>query len=217
MALAIFDLDETLLAGDSDQSFGQFLVDQGMVDATHYKAENDRFHEDYKRGELDIQAYLSFCLAVLTKHPLEALLSLRQRYVETIIKPMLLPKGLEVIQAHREKGDFILMISATNEFVVRPIADLMGVDHLLATRVEMIEGQYTGKPTGVPCFQAGKITNLEQWLKGSDHEWAGATFYSDSRNDIPLLSRVDHPVAVDPDDVLRQHAIAHGWSIVSFR
>ncbi len=217
MALAIFDLDETLLAGDSDQSFGQFIVDKGIVDSHSYALENDRFHEHYQQGVLDIDAYLRFCLKVLGDHSVEQLHLWREEFIDTIIKPIVLPKGLKKIAEHRAKGDFILIITATNRFVTGPIAEMLKVDHLLATNVEIRDGQYTGLPVGVPCFKEGKITNLNSWLEATSQDMAGSYFYSDSRNDIPLLERVDNPVVVDPDDVLRKHAETSGWPITSFR
>ncbi|MCY4044834.1 MAG: HAD-IB family hydrolase [Cellvibrionales bacterium] len=218
MALAIFDLDETLIAGDSDALWGEFVVKKGLVTDPDYDKKNHGFHVDYMKGELDIFAYLHFCLKVLSEYSVEQLHTLREEFFETVIDPLVLEKGIEKIQMHREQGDFIMIISATNCFVVDRIAERFGVDKVLATNIEIVDGAYTGKPLGTPCFREGKIENLNGWLKANtDKNLNGSYFYSDSRNDIPLLSLVDHPIAIDPDDVLKAHANANGWQIQSFK
>lgn len=218
MALAIFDLDDTLIAGDSDALWGEFAVKKGLVTDPDYEQKNHEFHQKYLRGELDIFEYLGFCLKVLSEHPLEKLYEAREEFFQTVVMPLVLEKGLETIRSHKEKGDFILIVTATHRFVTERIAEFFAVDQLLATNIEMIDGAYTGKPLGTPCFREGKIENLNNWLKeNTDKNLKGSYFYSDSRNDIPLLGLVDNPVAVDPDEVLKAHANANGWSIQSFR
>lgn len=217
MALAIFDLDNTLIAGDSDHSWGVFLVEKNLVDAETYRLANDRFYADYKNGCLDIRAYLKFSLAPLTRHSAEQLAALHSEFMEQHIEPLMLPKAAELLRQHRDRGDHLLIITATNGFVTRPIAKRLGVDDILATDPEFIDGRYTGDFVGTPCFQAGKITHLHEWLKTNEHSLEGAYFYSDSINDLPLLEQVDNPVAVDPDDRLAAIAEQRGWKVISLR
>jgi HAD superfamily hydrolase (TIGR01490 family) len=217
VSLAIFDLDNTLLAGDSDYLWGQFLVEQGIVDRGHYEASNARFYEDYREGKLDIAAFLRFALKPLADHEPEQLYAWREQFIDDKIKPIMLPQAREKIEAHRTAGDVLLVITATNAFVTEPIVRLYGIEHLLATTPEFSDGRYTGRFTGAPCFQAGKVTRLHDWLKDSGHDLQGSWFYSDSHNDLPLLSLVDHPVAVDPDETLAEHARANGWPVISLR
>lgn len=217
MSLAIFDLDNTLLADDSDYLWGQFLVEQGIVDGAVYERDNERFFADYRAGTLDIQAFLAFMLRPLSEHPTAQLLAWRAQFIEDKIRPILLPKAIELLARHRTAGDTLLIITATNRFITAPIAELLNVPHLLATEVECIEGRYTGRPSGIPCFQQGKVERLQAWLAETGLTLYDSWFYSDSRNDLPLLSQVSHPVAVDPDDALAEHARAHGWPIISLR
>lgn len=217
MALAIFDLDNTLLAGDSDHAWGEFLVEQGLVDREIYQQANDNFYQDYLRGTLDIFAYQTFALEPLTRFEPERLTQLHQQFMQLKIVPIMLDKARSLLARHREAGDFLLIITATNRFVTGPIATLLGVDDILATEPEMIAGRYTGNLVGTPCYQEGKVIRLNQWLKDRDQDLNGSYFYSDSRNDIPLLERVDHPVAVDADAVLTEHANTRGWSLISLR
>ncbi len=217
MPLALFDLDNTLLAGDSDHAWGQFLIDQGLVDAETMRAANDRFYAEYQSGQLDIQAYLRFALSFLADRSPEELDRLHRRFMEQSIRPMMLDKASELLDAHRRQGDTLLIITATNRFVTGPIAEALGVEHLIASEAERIDGRYTGEPSGVPSFQGGKVTRLNDWLAEHDADLGGAWFYSDSHNDLPLLERVDHPVAVDPDDTLRATAEQRGWPIISLR
>jgi|TARA_R110002049_G_scaffold54739_5_gene152202 HAD superfamily hydrolase (TIGR01490 family) len=217
VALAIFDLDNTLLAGDSDHAWGEFLVEKGIVDAKLYKQANDQFLKDYQTGNLDIQAYLEFALQPLINQPLSKLHALREDFFETKIKPIMLSKGIDLLQSHRNNGDFILIITATNRFVTEVIAQAFKVDDLIATEPEIINDQYTGKVAGTPSFKEGKITRLNEWLKDKDHKLSGAFFYSDSHNDTPLLELVDFPVAVDPDDILRKTSEQNNWPIQSLR
>jgi HAD superfamily hydrolase (TIGR01490 family) len=217
VALAIFDLDNTLIAGDSDHSWGVFLVEKHLVDANTYRIANDKFYADYKNGTLDIQAYLKFSLAPLTSHSLEELTRLHREFMATHIEPLMLPKAEALLRQHREQGDKLLIITATNGFVTRPIAKRLGVDDILATDPELVDGRYTGNFVGTPCFQSGKITYLQEWLKNNHYSLAGAYFYSDSINDLPLLEQVDNPVAVDPDERLAAIAQERQWKILSLR
>jgi HAD superfamily hydrolase (TIGR01490 family) len=217
VALAIFDLDNTLIAGDSDHSWGVFLVEKQLVDAEAYRLANDKFYADYKNGTLDIRAYLQFSLAPLTRHSLEELQALHNEFMAIHIEPLMLTKAEALLRKHREQGDHLLIITATNGFVTRPIAKRLGVEDILATDPELIDGRYTGNFVGAPCFQAGKITYLHEWLKTNQHSLEGAYFYSDSINDLPLLEQVDNPVAVDPDERLANIARERHWPILSLR
>ena len=217
MSLAIFDLDNTLLADDSDYLWGQFLVDKGIVDAAFYEQENERFYQEYKQGKLDILEFLNFSLKPLSDNSIQDLHHWREQFISEIIRPILLQPAQELINKHRDQGDTLLVITATNQFVTEPIVNLYGINHLLATTAEMIGDQYTGKVAGTPCFQEGKITRLNHWLKETGHTLENSWFYSDSHNDLPLLKLVDHPVAVNPDDTLKHYADKSNWPIISLR
>jgi HAD superfamily hydrolase (TIGR01490 family) len=217
VALAIFDLDNTLLNGDSDHAWGQFLVDNGIVDADAYQRANDYFYQQYQHGGLNIHEYLDFALEPLTRHSREQLDRWHQQFMAEVIAPMMQPKATALLDKHRQQGDYLLIITATNAFVTKPIADALGVDHILATEPELIDGQYTGKVAGTPCFQQGKVERLQQWLQDNNHDLAGSYFYSDSHNDLPLLEQVDYPVAVDADDTLSATARERSWPHISLR
>ena len=217
MHLAIFDLDNTLLADDSDYLWGQFLVDAGAVDADEYARENDYFHRQYQAGQLDIHAFQRFSLAPWTRHPRATMLGLRQRFITECIRPRVAPAAPGLIAAHRERGDCLLIITATSSLITRPIADLLGVDNLLATDPEMIDDRVTGAIAGTPCYQDGKITRLRAWLADRPERFDQRWGYSDSHNDLPLLEHVDHPVAVDADPRLTEQARQRGWPRVSLR
>ncbi len=217
MTLAIFDLDNTLIADDSDYLWGKFLVDQGIVDRFVYDKINAQFYEDYQNGTLDMMAFLRFALAPLAAHPIEQLHSWRQQFIDTIITPLILKQAQALVEKHRAQGDTLLVITATNSFITAPIVALYGIDHLIATTPELINGKYTGNVVGVPCFQEGKVTRLHEWLALNNETLEGSYFYSDSHNDLPLLKLVDHPVAVDPDEKLHNFAIAQNWEIISLR
>jgi HAD superfamily hydrolase (TIGR01490 family) len=217
LKLAIFDLDETLIAIDSDHAWGDYAAEQGLVDADSHQKENRRFYEDYKHGRLDIEAYLAFSSHLLTQHPLETLYEQRARFIQDVIEPMILPKGRELIEQHRNAGDQLVIVTATLEFVTRPIADLLGIGELIAPIPELTASGYTGNMVGVPSFGPGKVTRLKAWMKERDLSLDGSTFYSDSHNDLPLLSLVDHPVAVDPDPTLAKVAKEKGWTCISLR
>jgi len=217
VSLAIFDLDNTLIADDSDYLWGQFLVEQGIVDKDQYASANAKFYDDYKQGTLDIRAFLRFSLRPLADNHPEQLYRWRAQFIEEIIRPLLLKSAQELIAKHRDRGDTLLVITATNRFVTEPIVKLYGIDNLLATTPSFTEGRYTGDFDGIPCFQEGKVKLLEAWLKDSTETMQDSWFYSDSHNDLPLLKLVDNPVAVDPDEKLRQFAAAAKWPIISLR
>jgi HAD superfamily hydrolase (TIGR01490 family) len=217
MTLAIFDLDYTLLGGDSDYLWGAYLVAEGLVDGDYYQRENQRFYEEYRQGTLDIFQFLNFALRPLAENPLSSLLALRERFMEEKIEPIILPAARTLIKQHRQQGHQLLIITATNRFITEPIAAALGVEHLLATDPEMIDGRYTGKVASTPTFREGKVIRLREWLKEKGANLSGSWFYSDSHNDLPLLEMVSHPVAVDPDDTLRQHAEMKGWPVISLR
>ena len=217
MSLAIFDLDNTLIADDSDYLWGQFLVDQGIVDKDRYERANIKFYEEYKQGNLDIVEFLRFSLQPLSQHEPEQLYRWREQFILDIITPILLKPAQQLIAKHRERGDTLMVITATNRFVTAPIVALYGIEHLLATTPEMIDGRYTGEFTDVPCFQAGKVKLLEAWLKTSSETLEDSWFYSDSHNDLPLLKKVTHPVVVDSDDILKEYAKSQGWPQISLR
>lgn len=217
MTLAIFDLDNTLIAGDSDHAWGEFLCDRGYIDAAEYRAENDRFHVDYQRGQLNIEAYLSFVLAPLAGRSLSELQPIQDEFMHEVIEPMVLSKGLDLLQSHRERGERLLIITATNEFITRPIADRLGVTDLLGCGVEVLDGRITGKGVGTLTYHAGKVKRLREWLAEEGESLAAASFYSDSHNDLPLLEVVDYPVAVDPDPQLLSIAKERDWPVLSLR
>ena len=217
MSLAIFDLDNTLIADDSDYLWGQFLVDQGIVDKDYYEQANAKFYSDYKQGTLNITEFLHFSLQPLTDNNPDDLYRWRDQFIESIIKPLLLKPAQQLIEKHRKRGDTLMVITATNRFVTEPIVKLYGIDILLATTPDKVDGRYTGSFTGIPCFQDGKVKLLEEWLSQSSETLSNSWFYSDSHNDLPLLNKVDNPVAVDPDDKLRAYAEKKNWPIISLR
>ena len=217
MALAIFDLDNTLIGGDSDHLWGQFVCNRNLVNSAHFSAQNDQFYKDYKSGNLDIAAYLRFALAPLKGQPLDVLADWHRDFMREMISPVILPKAQQLIANHRNRGDELLIITATNEFITRPIATALGIDDLLACEAEIVDGCYTGEPVGTPSFGAGKVTRLEAWLQNRDTSLEGAYFYSDSHNDLPLLEQVDKPITVDPDATLLARAKEAGWPVISLR
>lgn len=217
MTLAIFDLDGTLLNGDSDYTWGQFLVEKGLVDTQVYKKANDKFFKQYQSGTLDIYEYLAFSLAPLTQFSNAELTALHQTFMQEKIQPMMQKKAIELIKHHKDQGHFLLMITATNQFVTGPIGDTLGMDHIIAPVPEIINGQYTGKVAGIPSFQEGKVTRLNDWLAETGHSMEGSYFYSDSRNDLPLLELVAHPIVVDGDEILTNIAQERGWQHISLR
>lgn len=217
MRLAIFDLDNTLLAGDSDYLWGQYLIEVGAVERDRYESENLRFYELYKAGTLDILEFCAFSLRPLAATDTAQLRQWRERFVADKIAPIVAPGAPALLERHRAQGDHLLITTATNSFITEPIAQLLGVDTLIATDAELAAGRYTGRVAGEPNFQAGKVTRLRQWLERSGQKFEHQTVYSDSRNDLPLLEQADVAVAVDPDDVLRAEALRRGWPVISLR
>lgn len=220
MQLALFDLDNTLLAGDSDFQWGQFLISKGLLDEQEHLAKNIAFYEDYKAGRLDIYAFLDFQLKPLSEHPRSELDALHREYMAQKIRPMITDKARALVEKHRQNGDLLMIITATNSFVTTPIAHEFGIDNLIGTTPEEVDGRFTGKVTGTPSFQAGKITRLNEWLEERNQalsDFETTWFYSDSHNDLPLMKLVDKPVAVDPDPTLKTYAEEASWPVISLR
>ena len=217
MAVALFDLDQTLIAGDSDSLWGQYLAACGAVDSEAFTEAHHRFHQDYLEGRLDIDAFLAFALRPLAEHPEDRLRAWRAAFVRDWIEPLVLPAGEALIEEHRRAGHHTAIVTATNRFVTAPIAERLGVDALLATEPERRHGRYTGRHTGTPTFREGKIRVVDAWLQAQGLAHATTWFYSDSQNDLPLLRHVDHPVAVDPDGPLRHEAQRQGWPLLTLR
>lgn len=217
MKLALFDLDNTLLDGDSDYAWAQFLIEEGVLHADEYNAKNDYFYERYKDGSLDIHEFLDFQLAPLARHPRAQLDAWHNEFMQRKVRPMILPKAAALIAKHADA--LTAIVTATNRFITRPIADELGVGELIATDIEEVDGAFTGKPRGTPTFREGKIAAVDGWLAARGHRLADyeSWFYSDSLNDLPLLERVTHPVAVDPDATLRAYATERKWPIISLR
>lgn len=215
--VALFDLDKTLIPGDSDHAWGTFLSRKGYVDADFYQGKNDYFYGQYSAGSLDIYEYCDFAFKVLTDSPMEQLLEWRAQYMQEVIEPLIRPHALELVQKHKQAGHIVVLTTATNDFVTAPIAERLGIDHLIATRAEMIDNQYTGKVAGAPNFQAGKITRATEWLQAQNLSWdalASSYVYSDSINDAPLLAHGTFAVATNPDARLRSLALEKRWSIL---
>jgi len=217
VTLAIFDLDNTLLGGDSDHLWGQFICEQQLVDNADFALRSEQFYADYQSGDLDIDAYLRFALGPLTGRSPEELSNWHRAFMHSKIKPILLPKAADLLADHRRRGHALLIITATNRFITAPIAAALGVDDLIACEAEIVDGIYTGAPSGIPSFQAGKVTRLYDWMESRAISLDGAWFYSDSHNDLPLLELVDNPVAVDPDETLLARAVERGWPVISLR
>jgi HAD superfamily hydrolase (TIGR01490 family) len=217
MKLVLFDLDNTLLAGDSDYEWGQFLIDSGVLDRAEYESRNKGFYEQYKAGTLDIMAFLAFALAPLARHPRETLDAWHAEFMQRRIEPMMREPARALVERHA--GDLRAVVTATNSFVTAPIARAFGIEHLVATEPEQDgRGGFTGRVAGIPCFREGKVSRVQGWLAGLGHgadAFDQRWFYSDSANDLPLLEWATHPVAVDPDDRLRAVATARGWPILS--
>jgi len=217
LALAMFDLDHTLLDGDSDGLWGEFLVAVGALDEDHYRRESARYNRDYRAGQLDADAYYRFSLAPLGKHSVEQLTAWRHRYIREAIHDRIADGAQDLLTRHRDAGHTLMIITATNRFLTEPIAKFLGVDLLIATEPEMIAGRYTGRLSGTACMREGKVSRLQTWLEGSDESLTDSWFYSDSNNDLPLLEKVDHPVAVNPDPILAAHARARQWPVIELR
>ncbi len=219
MKLALFDLDNTLLAGDSDFEWAQFLIEQGVLDRELYEARNQHFYDQYRAGTLDIHEFLDFQLKPLARHPREQLERWHRDYMQRKILPMITRKARDLVESHA--GDARVVVTATNSFVTGPIAREFGIENLVATDPdEKPDGEFTGGVKGVPAFREGKVTRVSAWLAELGLNWSSfeeTWFYSDSLNDLPLLSKATNPVAVDPDETLKEHAIANGWMVISLR
>ena len=219
--LALFDLDHTLLPIDSDHEWGRFLVKIGVVDATHYASENERFYADYKAGRLDIYGFLDFALKPLSEHSREQLNTWHQQFMQEMILPNLKSSALDLVKKHQDQGDMCCVVTATNSFVTKPIAQAFGIKDIVATEPEVIgnpeTGNFSGKVAGIPNFKEGKVTRVESWLASQNLHWdnlISSYFYSDSINDLPLLEKVMHPIATNPDDRLRDQANKRSWPIL---
>ncbi len=218
--LALFDLDNTLLAGDSDFEWGQFLTRKGIVDKEVFEARNVAFYEQYKAGTLDIYEFLDFQLQPLARHTRAELDAWHAEFMESTVRPMMTPKAQALVNEHLAAGDIVAVVTATNSFVTGPIVRAFGIPHLIATIPAQENGAFTGKPRGTPSFQGGKIERVESWLESMALNWGSfgkSSFYSDSHNDLPLLCTVKNPVAVDPDATLQARAEAEGWPVISLR
>jgi HAD superfamily hydrolase (TIGR01490 family) len=216
LPLAIFDLDNTLLRGDSDYAWGQFLIENRVVDGAAYERENNHYYAQYRAGSLDIMEFLTFALRPLVAHERATLDRWHQQYMQTKVRPMITPQARALVDKHRQRGDTLVIISATNRFVTGPIAEEFNVPNLIATEPEIRGGRFTGKIAGTPCFREGKVIRLKNWAQEHGQSLQGSWGYSDSHNDLPLLSLVEHPVAVNPDDILRREAQKRGWEILAF-
>jgi len=217
MSLVIFDLDNTLIGGDSDFLWGEFLGEEGVVDANAYRKKNEYFYQQYDLGVLDIYAWLEFCLEPLSRYSMTELETFHHQFMIQKIEPIMLDKAQNCINRHKERGDTVLVMTASNSFVTAPIAKKYGINQLLATEPEIKAGRYTGGVSGIPCFQAGKVDKLMPWLQKNKETLTGSTFYSDSHNDLPLLELVDNPVAVNADKILRKIAEKKGWKVLNWR
>ncbi len=218
--LALFDLDNTLLAGDSDFEWAQFLISRGVLDRELHEAKNRQFYEQYKAGTLDIHEFLDFQLKPLSRHPRTELDAWHQEFMTTRVRPIMTPAAKALVREHLDSGHICAVVTATNSFVTGPIAREFGIPHLIATVPALDGSRFTGKPRGTPSFREGKILRVENWLESLGLCWESVDrsfFYSDSHNDLPLLEKVSDPVAVDPDDTLRAHAVAAGWPVRSLR
>lgn len=218
MRLALFDLDNTLLAGDSDFEWAQYLIEQGVLDREVYEARNQTFYDQYKAGTLDIYEFLDFQLKPLSRHPRAQLDAWHDDFMRRKVIPMIAAGTPALLEKH--SADVRVIVTATNSFVTAPIARFLGVPHLIATEPEQIDGEFTGRPLGLPSFKEGKVRRLNEWLAVQGRRWEDVTeswFYSDSLNDLPLLEHVHHPVAVDPDATLKSCAVDRGWPVISLR
>jgi len=214
LTLALFDLDNTLLNGDSDHAWGMYLADIGVVDAQKQAEQQDQFYQQYLDGSLDIIEFCEFQFQILKDNSIEKLKKWRNDFLDEVIQSMIDSGKPELVEQHRKQGHQLLIITATNDFITQPIAERLGVETLLATTAEYKNGRYTGKVAGTPCFQGGKVTRLQHWLNENQQSLEGSYFYSDSINDLPLLEQVKYPIAVTPDDRLRAHATRLHWQII---
>lgn len=215
--LALFDLDHTLLPIDSDHGWGEFAIDIGWCDREAFGRRNDAFFADYQAGALNVADYVRFATEAIVQRGAEAALAAQAQFMQAVIRPAMTPQALALVQSHRDAGDVVVMTSATNEFVTRPIAQAFGVQELIATELERdASGWFTGAIKGVPNMREGKVTRMQAWLAARNLSWdtVDATFYSDSMNDVPLLERVNHPVATNPEPRLRALAQERGWRVL---
>lgn len=220
MDLTLFDLDNTLLDGDSDYEWARFLISQGVLDGVVYEARNEEFFAQYKAGTLDIREFLEFQLHPLASHPRAQLDRWHAQFMRERILPLMGAGARALVKRHLDEGSLCAIVTATNAFITGPIAREFGVPHLVATELEEADGRYTGRPSGTPCFREGKLARVDEWLASLGHAWEDfpqTWFYSDSLNDLPLLERARRPVAVDPDDTLRRVALERGWPVTSLR
>jgi HAD superfamily hydrolase (TIGR01490 family) len=217
--LALFDLDNTLLAGDSDHAWGEFLITKKLVDEASHRKTNDEYYNDYRAGKLDVHAYVRFTITPILSLSPEERSDLHREFMDTFIQPMILDKAQKLINSHKQAGDYCIIITATNEYVTGPIAKIFNVHHLLATELEIDCGQFTGEILGIPCFREGKFERLKLWISSQteSYDLTASMFYSDSINDLPLLEKVTQAIAVDPDESLRQIAQTRNWEIISLR
>jgi HAD superfamily hydrolase (TIGR01490 family) len=215
--LALFDLDYTLLPIDSDYEWARFLVRTGVVDGAEYERRNERFFAQYQAGTLDIHEFLAFQLAPLARHAPDTLARWHEQFMGEVIRPAIHERALALVRSHRERGDLCAIVTSTNEFVTAPIAQAFGIDHLIATEIERVGDRYTGRPRGTPSFREAKIQRTGEWLTVLGRQWsdfASSWFYSDSMNDLPLLEKVSHPVATNPDQALAALALERGWPVL---
>ena len=218
MSLVIFDLDNTLIGGDSDYLWGEFLCDEGIIsDRQSFEKKNDYFYQQYELGLLDIYAWAEFSFEILSHYSINELEEFHLKFMAQKIEPIFLEKAQDCINSHKKNGDTVLVITASNTFVTAPIVKRYGINHLIATEPEIVSGRYTGKVSGIPCFKSGKIENLMPWLERNSESLKDSTFYSDSHNDLPLLELVDNPVAVNADKILAKIAQTKGWDILNWR
>lgn len=215
MTLVLFDLDNTLLSGDSDHAWGEFLIKKNIVDAVSYKAANEAFYEQYKQGVLNIYDYCAFSFVPLSERSMDELHVLHDEFMLTVIRPMMGEKAKALVEKHKQQGHTLMVITATNSFITRPIVEAFGIEHLLATEPRVLGGRYTNEIEGIPCYKEGKVSRIKQWLTQNETSLEGSIFYSDSHNDLPLMEIVDTAIAVDPDEELEKIAIEKGWDIIS--
>ena len=213
--LTIFDLDNTLLAGDSDRAWGQYIVEKKIV-SDAFLIESEKFYNSYYEGDLDIDGFLAFCLKPLTENKLSELLELRKGFIEDKIKPMMLEEAIRTVEQKKIEGP-VIIATATNSFVTRPIADLFKIKDLIATEFVIRDNEFTGEVDGIPCFREGKVKKVEEWVEANGYDLSSATFYSDSFNDLPLLQKVETAIVVDGDDKLIEQAKNNDWECISFR
>ena len=217
--LALFDLDNTLLEGDSDHAWGEFLISNSLVEEKAHREKNDHFYDQYKQGALDIHGYVAFTLQPVMQLNRTQRAQLIAKFMEQSVEPIILDKGKELVRTHLDAGDFCIIITATNEFISTPIAKLFNADLIMATQLQISNGMYNGKILGTPCYQDGKVAKLKAWISSEENgvDLAESVFYSDSINDLPLLQQVANPIAVDPDQRLREKAESEGWKILTLR